>query len=122
VLKIVSGHSDLIAPWITLAAQIVWCVLARSAVSAKTSPPSSSSIAHRRLGSAIRVLPTMTADPAESPKSSTMTPKRSSLLPGYTRTRRPTAKPASRAMKPIYVAATPTHIQPVESLSIGVFE
>jgi hypothetical protein len=36
--------------------------------------PSSSCIAHRRLGSAIRVLRTMTADPAELPKSSTMTP------------------------------------------------
>jgi hypothetical protein len=30
VLKIVPAHNDLIAPWITLAAQIVLCVLARS--------------------------------------------------------------------------------------------
>jgi hypothetical protein len=45
-----------------------------------------------RLGSAMRLFPTVTAYPGASPKSSTMTPTRSSLLVGYTRTRWPTAK------------------------------
>src|ERR1700745_2674247 len=52
----------------------------------------------------MRVVPMMTAYPAVSAKSSTMTPKRSSLLLGYTRTRWPTAKSELFDVIQIYAA------------------
>jgi hypothetical protein len=70
----------------------------RLTLSMKTKPPLSSCTAHRRDEPAIRLVPTSTACPAASPKSSTTMPWASPSLPRFTHTRATTAtSPLTRA-------------------------